>query len=240
MIGASGDIGFAVLNMLSRHRVVIGAHCYRNRGRLVNFLKGRHTAKIKIFSGDVSSRVKSEKLVSSFFKWAGGIDALIQLSGSVHNPKDWDILDQRSWDRDLAVNLTGPFFLAQKSMKHMRGKAGKIILTSTASAGHGGGRNSMAYGAAKAGIECITKGLAREGAKSNILVNAIAPGLILTKFHRDQMRRGKKQIEERAKLVPLKRCGRPEDVAHMVKYLLSPQADYITGQVIAVSGGDWL
>ena len=240
IVGASGDLGFCVLEMLSRYPVWIGAHSHRNKARFEKFLQRKTPAKLKIFNGDISSQKNSAKLVRSFIQWAGGIDGLMQLSGSVKEPKNWDTLDQDSWDRDIAVNLSGPFFLAQEAMKHMRRKGGRIILTSTASVVHGGGRNSMAYGAAKAGIECITKGLAREGAKHNILVNAIAPGFIKTQFHLKQMKRTQKDIMARANLVPLKRAGQPEDVANMVIYLLSPMSNYLTGLVIPISGGDWL
>ena len=99
---------------------------------------------------------------------------------------------------------------------------------------------SLAYGAAKAGIECVVKGLARDCAKYNILVNAIAPGFFMTKFHTEKMKRTKEQLEERAKLIPLKRVGTPEEFSGTVLFLLSDSASYITGQIIAVSGGDWL
>ncbi|MFA5088796.1 MAG: SDR family oxidoreductase [Candidatus Omnitrophota bacterium] len=240
LVGASGDLGYAVLERLSGCDILVGAHYCHNRSRLDQFLARENRAKIKLFSGEVSSQSGSRKIVQSFKKWAGGIDGLIQMSGSVSHVRHWEDLNQGDWDRDIAVNLSGPFFLAQEAMKHMKREGGKVIFTSTASASHGGGGNSMAYGTAKAGIECITKGLAREGAKQNILVNAVAPGLIMTKFHREQMHRTKKQLEERARLVPLKRAGSPEDVAGMVMYLLSPAGNYITGHIINVSGGDWL
>lgn len=240
LIGASGDLGFSVLKMLSGYDILIGAHYCHNNDRLNRFLKGKFKAKIKIFQGDLVSQANCQQIVRSFKKWAKGIDFLIQMSGSVSKLEPWESLSQKDWDRDIAVNLSGPFFLAQEAMIYMKPKGGKVILTSTASASHGGGANSMAYGTAKAGIECITKGLAREGAKYNILVNAIAPGLILTKFHRNQMHRTTKQLKERAKLVPLKRAGSVEDVANMAIYLLSPAGNYITGHVINVSGGDWL
>ena len=98
----------------------------------------------------------------------------------------------------------------------------------------------MAYGVAKAGVECLVKGLAREGASSEILVNAVAPGFIETKFHTDRMERNEQELKERAKLVPLGRAGKPEDVARMVVYLISQGGNYITGECISVSGGDWL
>ena len=113
-------------------------------------------------------------------------------------------------------------------------------MMSTVSASHGGGATSLAYGVAKAGVECVVKGLARDCAKYNILVNAIAPGFFLTKFHTEKMKRDQEQLQERAKMIPLKRAGTTEELAGTVMYLLSEGASYITCQVIAVSGGDWL
>lgn len=241
VVGASGDLGFAVFEMLVKFDLWLGVHCFHNKKRLEDFIKRDHRKRIKIFVGDLSGQKNCQKLVQSFVRWAGGINGLVQLSGSVENPKKWDVLDQKCWDRDIAVNLTGPFFLAREAMKHMiRADGGKIILASTASVPHGGGRNSMAYGSAKAGIEYITKGLAREGAKHKILVNAVAPGFIDTKFHRERMQRSEKQLKERAQLVLLRRAGKPEDIANMITYLLSPAGNFITGQVLTISGGDWL
>ena len=240
IIGASGDLGFDLLKGLSDSAVTIGVHCFHNKSRLEKFIEKPHAAKIKIFSGDVSSQGSSQKIIDAFVKWAGGIDHLIQLSGAVQKPEDWKTLTQEQWDRDIAVNLTGPYFLAQQAMNHMLKHGGKVIFTSTASAAHGGGGNSMAYGAAKAGIECITKGLARQGAPYNILVNAVAPGFIMTKFHTDQMKRTREDLKKRGDLVPLKRAGEAKDVTGIITYLLSKSGDFVTGQVIAVSGGDWL
>ena len=133
-----------------------------------------------------------------------------------------------------------PFFLAQRAILHMKNSGGRIVMTSTVSAAHGGGSTSLAYGVAKAGVECIIKGLARDCAKYNILVNAIAPGFFLTKFHTEKMERTKEQVQERIKLIPLRRAGTTEELARTVMYLLSEGASYITGQVIAISGGDLL
>jgi 3-oxoacyl-[acyl-carrier protein] reductase len=98
----------------------------------------------------------------------------------------------------------------------------------------------MAYGIAKAGVECLVKGLAKEGARHNILVNGIAPGFIRTRFHTIRMKRTARDLERRAALVPLRRAGKPDDVATLIVYLLSDWNAYVTGQCIAVSGGVFL
>jgi len=242
VVGASGDIGHAVLAILSRSPARIGAHYHKN-GTLKHLVQhGRiGNAQAKLYQADLVTQKKCHALVDNFVKWAGGIDALVQLSGNVSRPINWNLLSQKDWLTDLNVNLSGPFFLAQRVMFHMRkARGGRIILTSTASAKHGGGAQSMAYGVAKAGIECLTKGLAREGAPHGILVNAVAPGFIATQFHSKRMRKDSTALKKRAAQVPLKRAGKSEDIANLIIYLLSAGGDYVTGECIAVSGGDWL
>ena len=240
VVGASGDLGIKLIDMLAGYDLTIGAHCFKNKTRLKKFADQHPGAKMKIFSSDTSQKANCTKLIKEFVQWAGGIDYLVQLSGAINKPVGWEHLNQEQWDQDLAVNLTGPFFLAQQAFPHMKHRGGKIILTSTASASHGGGKTSMAYGAAKAAVECVTKGLAREGAKHQILVNGIAPGFIHSQFHTKQMKRTSQELKSRALLVPLQRAGDPADVAQMILFLLSSAGNYITGQIMAISGGDWL
>ena len=112
-------------------------------------------------------------------------------------------------------------------------------MTSTSSAIHGGGENSLAYGISKSGIACLTKGLARFGAKNNILVNAIAPGFIETRFHTKVMKRKKKDLKKRLKFIKLLRAGKTSDITNLISFLLF-QNNYITGEVIPIDGGDWI
>ncbi len=242
IVGASGTIGSTLLRLLAAEGATIGAHYYQHKAVLEQTARACRLAssRVKLFGADVRGQRQCHALVDAFVEWAGGIDSLVQLSGDVRNPCAWEVLSESDWLADLNVNLSGPFFLVQRAMRHMREHGGRILLTSTASAKHGGGRTSMAYGVAKAGIECLTKACARDGAAHGILVNAIAPGFIESRFHAQRMRRTPEELARRATLVPLKRAGKPEDVARLIRYLLSPEAAYITGECIAVSGGDWL
>lgn len=165
---------------------------------------------------------------------------LVQLTGDVERPVFWNRISEKEWNMDLATNLSGPFFLAQSAMAHMGKTGGRIVMTSTASAKHGGGGKTLAYGVAKAGVECLIKGLARAGAPNGILVNGVAPGFIPTSFHTDRLKRTSADLKKRARMTLLKRAGRPEDVAHCILYLLSEGGNFITGECISVSGGDWL
>jgi 3-oxoacyl-[acyl-carrier protein] reductase len=243
IIGASGGIGYAVVRLLVERGARLGAHYYRHPGPLRRLLAGGRLSgsQIRLYQAELSTQRRCHDLVDRFVRWAGGIDGLVQLSGTVHQPCRWEAISEASWGADLRVNLDGPFFLAQRAMRYMRAHGGgRIILTSTASARHGGGPTTMAYGVAKAGVECVVKALAREGASHRILVNAVAPGLIDTPFHVERMGRRPAELTRRAALVPLKRMGTPEEVAHLIIYLLSSGASFITGECIAVSGGDWL
>ena len=237
LVGASSDLAGSLNETLYKTDNIVGFHYNTNEKPLLKYDEGE---KVKRFQKDINSSLACFQLVDDFVNWAGGIDCLVQMSGDIKKPVCWEELTEREWSCDLSVNLIMPFFLVQRAVTHMKESGGRILMMSTASASHGGGATSLAYGVAKAGVECVVKGLARECAKYNILVNAIAPGFFLTKFHTGKMKRDQEQLQERAKMIPLKRAGTTEELAGTVMYLLSEGASYVTGQVIAVSGGDWL
>ena len=241
ILGASSDIGLALLNRLDLSSYIIGAHCYKGKRRINNFIGNNNKNKnFKILQKNLENKNACHLLVDKFIKWSGGIDILIQLNGNISSVTSWEKLKETDWKKDIAINLGAPFFVAQKVFKHMKKKGGKVIFMSTASANHGGGKTTMSYGIAKAGVEAFTKGMARDGAKYNILVNAIAPGLINTRFHTQRMNRSRLEIKKRARLSKLKRAGQPSEIAAMIHSLISNDINYITGEVISISGGDWI
>ncbi|PON17027.1 2,4-dienoyl-CoA reductase [Candidatus Entotheonella serta] len=147
----------------------------------------------------------------------------------------------KGWQAVVDTTLNGTFYCSRTVGQHMieQGRGGKII-NITATLHYKGSPGMIAPTAAKAGVEAMTKTLALEWAKYNILVNAIAPGPIHTEgseknlwsneAFRDMVQRG----------VPLARFGAPEDIANMAVYLASPAGDYITGATMVVDGGEWL
>ncbi|GER94609.1 NAD(P)-dependent oxidoreductase [hot springs metagenome] len=237
IVGASSDIATSLNKMLVEADAIIGFHFYSNKSALRKYKESKN---VRFFQKNLSFSNACYELVDQFVEWANGIDCLVQLSGDIKEPIHWEKLKEKHWWYDLNSNLIMPFFLAQRAISHMKEKGGRVILMSTASATHGGGATSMPYGVAKAGIECMVKGLARDCARYNILVNAIAPGFIKTKFHTEKMKRTDEQLRKRAELIPLKRPGTTEEIAGAILFLLSDHSSYITGQTIAVSGGDWL
>ncbi|NPE27414.1 SDR family oxidoreductase [Methanococcoides sp. SA1] len=233
--GASSDIGVALIKKLIKYNIVLGAHYFSNLAPLEN-IKGEN---IILLKGNLDNRGLCHQIVDDFVKKAEGIDFFINFVGNISTPKDWKNITWDEWQSDININLSSSFFLAQRVSHHMKKNGGKIILISTASASHGGGGSTMPYGIAKAGVECMTKGMGKDLAKDNILVNCIAPGFIMTKF---QQKSGKSEhdIKRRVESIPLKRAGKPDDIASAALYLLSDAGNYITGEILTISGGDWL
>jgi len=226
-----------LVHRLHRAGAILGLHYRSNPAPVASYTGKDH---VKLFQKDLDSAQACRELVDEYVEWAGGIDALVQLSGNIHRPVHWNEMDEEDWAFDLSANLIMPYFCAVRAIHHMKGDGGRIILTSTASAAHGGGTTSLAYGVAKAGIECVVKRLARDCAHDNILVNAIAPGFVSTKFHTERMGRTPADLAERVTLIPLGRGGTPEEVAATILFLLSEGGSYLTGAIIPLCGGEWI
>jgi len=140
-------------------------------------------------------------------------------------------MPENNWDDVIAVSLKGLFNVTQHVIRQMmKNKTGRIINISSIS-GLRGVAGQANYSTAKAGIIGATKSLAQELAKMNITVNAVAPGFINTEMIKNL------DMEKYTKAVPMARVGEPEEVAHLVSFLASDKASYITGEVININGG---
>lgn len=236
--GASTGIGACIAELFASYGAFMGIH-YRSSkkeaARLRNrILKG--AGKAELFKGNLLDSSFREKLIPSFVKSFRGLDILINNAGGIYGFRDFLKLDEKSWEDTFTLNAKSAFFLARDAFFYMkRHGGGKIINISSVSAKYGGSSQSIHYGAAKAALEAVTKGLARAGAQYNILVNSIRGGFIDTSFHKKM---GRKNIAERIKLIPLKRAGKPVDIARMTLFLASSAGDYITGETFTIAGGD--
>jgi 3-oxoacyl-[acyl-carrier protein] reductase len=180
--------------------------------------------------------VTDRRSVESAFRSVGALDVLVNNAGLLASGP-FDQTGGEAWDRLLAVNVTGVFNCVQAAVPAMRGRAGACIIN-IASVSHekgGGAIGNVWYGATKAAVVAITRGLARELGPQGIRVNAIAPAVIET-----DMVSGALTPALREKIlarIPLGRLADADDVARLAVYLASDAAAFITGETIAVDGG---
>lgn len=236
--GASSGIGAATAGLFAEYGAVVGIHY--NTGRdSASALRDRICSaggEAFLLQADLLNRDSCSTLVNEFVQLTGGIEILVNNAGAFTGNTPFLAMEMEAWDRTIELNLTAPFLLARSAFGHMiQQGGGKIIGISSIAAKYGGSETSIHYGAAKAGLEAVTKSLARAGAPHNILVNAVQPGVIDTPAHR---KIGRTSLDERVKSILLQRAGTPLDVARMCVFLGSEGGDYITGQVYSISGGD--
>ena len=182
---------------------------------------------------DVSSSQDVEDMVKSAVDAFGKIDILVNNAGITRDAL-LIRMSESDWDRVMDINLKGPFLCTKAVLRlMMKQKSGKIINMASV-VGVGGNAGQANYAASKAGIIGFTKSIAKEAASRNIQVNAIAPGFIETEMTDHLPDAVKTWFIENS---PIKRPGKPEEVARIAVFLASSDSDYITGQVIHVDGG---
>ena len=183
--------------------------------------------------GDVSVFDDAKNIVNKAAEEFSGLDILVNNAGIVRDNLIMRMSDEE-WDLVINVNLKGVFNLIKAASRIMlKRKYGKIINISSI-VGIMGNAGQANYSASKAGIIGLTRSAAKEFASRNICVNAVAPGYIETDMTKGLPEEVKNNF---LKSIPLKRPGGAEDVSKVVKFLASPDSDYITGQVIQVDGG---
>jgi meso-butanediol dehydrogenase/(S,S)-butanediol dehydrogenase/diacetyl reductase len=183
---------------------------------------------------DVTNRMQVEAAFAQAVHAMGAVDVLINNAGISIRHNFLDITPEE-WDKVIAVNLTGVFYVAQTAARHMHQRGAGVILQTASTNGSVGQPYYADYNATKAGVIELTKTMALELAPK-VRVCAVAPGYVLTPMQRaeytDQM------LEEVNKKIPLRRHAKPEEIAALFAYLASDDAAYATGHVYTLDGGE--
>lgn len=183
---------------------------------------------------DVSDEKEVEKMVEVVYSKFGRIDILVNNAGII---KRGSIEDHsyEDWDKVIAVNLRGTYNCAKAVVPIMKNQRyGKIINVSSVAGKVGDIASAPSYGSSKGAINALTKSLARELAEYGICVNAVAPHAIETEMSSEWPEKKRREIVAQ---IPLKRLGRPEEVAAAILFLASDEASFITGEILDVNGG---
>jgi 3-oxoacyl-[acyl-carrier protein] reductase len=235
--GGSRGIGAAIARVLAGYGADVavnylsGADLAEDVVSAIRTL-GRRAIAIK---ADVTSAFDAERMIEQAEKRFGPIDILVNNAG--HNPlHSIDRMNEADWDAVLALNLKSYFLCTKAVLPAMTARGtGHIINISSISGQRGGLSCDVDYSAAKAGIMGFTRSLARWAAPRGILVNAIAPGYIMTENLRAAC--SEERLAELVSSIPLGRLGTPEDIGEVAAFLAGPGGAYMVGEVMTVNGG---
>ena len=234
--GASRGIGAAIALELARKGVQVIGTATSDEGAAGISLE------LAAFPGcsgkklNVNDATAAETLIESIVKEHGGLQVLVNNAGITRDMLAMRLKDD-DWDAVVDTNLKAVFRISRAVIRTMMKQRYGRIINITSVVGASGNAGQANYAAAKAGVAGMTRALARELGSRNITVNCIAPGFIET-----DMTAGLSESQQKALLtqIPLGHLGTPQDIAHAVSFVASPQAGYITGQEIHVNGGMYM
>ena len=231
--GGSRGIGAAIVRILAEegYNVVLNYNKSQEKATKLQQELIKKGCTVEIFKADVSKREEIKQLVEFTLDKFNTIDVLVNNAGIANEMLFQDITDE-DWQRVIKTNLYSVFCASQEVIPIMINKKNGCIINISSGYGTNGGSFAVAYSASKAGVDGITKALAKELGPSGIRINSIAPGFINTDMNKNL---SKEEIEEAKGFLQIKRIGEGIDIARCVKWLV--EDEYTTGQVIRIDGG---
>lgn len=234
--GGSSGIGRATAELFAKEgaKVVVADYNARAGQEVVQVIEdaGGDALFVEV---DVSDAAQVQRMVQAALEAYGGVDILFNNAAVLIFGTVLDTSEE-AWRRVMDINLTGVFLCSKAVIPHLIERGGGAIINMSSSTGaHDGNGNAAAYVTSKGGVTLLTRCMAIDHAKDNIRVNAIAPGPTDTPMLRGAM--SPEQLAAFATTFPMKRLGRPEELAHAALFLASDEASFVTGAVWAVDGG---
>lgn len=231
--GGSKGIGADIAQYLAQkgYNVILNYNKSEEEAKKIQSTLAEQNINIDIFKADVTNHFEVTKLVNFCINKYHKIDVLINNAGISQTKLFTDISDLE-WNNMLQTNLTSAFYTTKDTLPSMiHNKSGCIINISSVW-GLVGSSCEVHYSVAKAGLDAMTKSLAKELGPSNIRVNSIAPGIINTDMNKHL---SKEDLENITQEIPLERIGNPQSITKCVQWLI--EDDYTTGQIISINGG---
>lgn len=231
--GGSRGIGEAIVRLLVEkgYNIILNYNKSEEKAKKIQVELKDKGYNVEIFKADVSKREECKKLIEYSLKKFGNIDVLINNAGISEYRLFTDITDEE-WNNMIQTNLNSVFYMSQEISKHMINRKSGNIINISSIWGMVGASCEVHYSVSKAGVNGLTKALAKELGPSNIRVNAIAPGEINTDMNKDITEEELRDLENET---PLRKIGEPIDIARCVKWLV--EDEFTTGQIISPNGG---
>ncbi len=241
--GGGGRIGSEDCRVLAQEGaeiVALDVNLAAAEGVADDINEGDYAGSAHAIECDLTDREDVAATVEALEEETGGIDILVNNAGMVDARDRIENFDADTWDRDIEINLTGAYNITREVYPHMKEREWGRIINMSSMAGWQGGFGQLSYSATKAAFIGFGKTLALEGAQHGITSNIIAPSIVVSQLADlplEQLEQVDEHFARIAKATPMRKLGKEEDVANLVAYLSSEQSNYITGQVIGVTGG---
>ena len=231
--GASRGIGREIAKELAIKGYNIVANYNKSEKQIKELQEElrKENKNLDIYKADVSKRIEAKNLIEFTIKKYGKIDILINNAG-ISQIKEFTQITDEDWNNLLNTNLNSVFYTSQEACKNMIHNKNGCIINISSIWGQIGASCEVHYSVSKAGIDAMTKSLAKELGPSNIRVNSIAPGIINTEMNNHLSEEELNNLKDE---IPLEKIGRTKDIERCVEWLIDDE--YTTGQIISINGG---